>query len=50
LPAPIHCGPSSKLFQLTDPQIDARFEDRRIECHDRSLNRRWRVVDTIDGG
>ena len=29
---PIHCGPGSELLQLTDPQIDARFENSRIEC------------------
>jgi hypothetical protein len=40
----MYCRPSGKLLQLTDPQIDARLEDRRIECYAPSLRRRGRDV------
>jgi len=31
--APIHRGPGGEPFQLIDPQVDACFEDSRIERH-----------------
>ena len=38
--AAIYCGPGSELLQLSDAQIDARFENGRIERHACSLRRR----------
>ena len=39
-PAATRYRPSGKQLQLINPQVDARFEDSRIERHARNLRHR----------
>ena len=43
-PRPAYCRLGGEHPQLADPQINARFENRRIERHAQSLRRRRRNV------